>query len=170
VDVLLLPSSVLAGCRPFHLLTLLTAVPRLSRTIRVTLRLEVYRQSVHLGDKPLETPRPIILFSNWTLAVIVFMLHPLWREDGSAVYSCCWLLPAQSFLTPSPAGLMTTFYCLGFETHPTWRSRSPYLYPPGGQLYRQALDSLFVASTTRRATVEIFEPTSTRALSPLLVT
>jgi hypothetical protein len=29
----------------------------------------------------------------------------------------------------SPAGLMTTFYCLGFETPPTWRARSPYLYP-----------------------------------------
>jgi hypothetical protein len=22
-------------------------------------------------------------------------------------------------------------YCLKFETHPTWRARSPYLYPPG---------------------------------------
>jgi hypothetical protein len=39
--------------------------------------------------------------------------------------------PAQSFLRPSPAGLMTTFYCLRFETHPTWRTRSLYLYPPG---------------------------------------
>jgi hypothetical protein len=26
---------------------------------------------------------------------------------------------------------MTTFYCLRFETLPTWRARSPYLYPPG---------------------------------------
>jgi hypothetical protein len=29
------------------------------------------------------------------------------------------------------SGLMTTFYCLRFETPPTWRARSPYLYPPG---------------------------------------
>jgi hypothetical protein len=26
---------------------------------------------------------------------------------------------------------MTTFYCLRFETHPTWRARFPYLHPPG---------------------------------------
>jgi hypothetical protein len=26
---------------------------------------------------------------------------------------------------------MTTFYCLRFETPPTWRAKSPYLYPPG---------------------------------------
>jgi hypothetical protein len=26
---------------------------------------------------------------------------------------------------------MTTFYCLRFETPPTWRVRSPYFYPPG---------------------------------------
>jgi hypothetical protein len=55
----------------------------------------------------------------------------LWREDGSVVYNCCWSSPAQSFLGPSLAGLMTIFYCLGFETPPTWRARSPYLYPPG---------------------------------------
>jgi hypothetical protein len=40
-------------------------------------------------------------------------------------------LPAQSFPGPSPAGLMTTFYCLRFETPTTWRTRSLYLYPPG---------------------------------------
>jgi hypothetical protein len=52
---------------------------------------------------------------------------PLWLEDGSVVYNCCWPSPAQSFSSPSPA----TFYCLRFETPPTWRTRSPYLYPPG---------------------------------------
>jgi hypothetical protein len=26
---------------------------------------------------------------------------------------------------------MTTFYCVRFETPPTWRARFPYLYPPG---------------------------------------
>jgi hypothetical protein len=34
-------------------------------------------------------------------------------------------------LLSSPAGLMTSFYCLRFETPPTWRTRSLYLYPPG---------------------------------------
>jgi hypothetical protein len=40
----------------------------------------------------------------------------LWRENGSADYNCCWSSPAQSFLGPSPAGLVTIFYCLRFET------------------------------------------------------
>jgi hypothetical protein len=57
----------------------------------------------------------------------------LWREDGSVVYSCCWSSPAQSLLSPSPRGLVTIFYCLKFQTPPTWRDRSPYIYIPQGQ-------------------------------------
>jgi hypothetical protein len=37
---------------------------------------------------------------------------PLWREDASVVYNCCWPLPAQSFSGPSPVGLKTIFYSL----------------------------------------------------------
>jgi hypothetical protein len=36
--------------------------------------------------------------------------RPLWPEDGSVVYNCCWTSPAQSFSGPSPAGLVTIFY------------------------------------------------------------
>jgi hypothetical protein len=46
-------------------------------------------------------------------------------------------------------GTRDHIYCLRFETPPTWRARSPYLYPPGTgwlQLYPQALGSLFVTS------------------------
>jgi hypothetical protein len=39
-----------------------------------------------------------------------------WREDGPVVYNCRWASPAQSFSGPSPVGLVTTFYCLRFET------------------------------------------------------
>jgi hypothetical protein len=42
--------------------------------------------------------------------------RPLWREDGSVVYNCCWPSAAQSFSGPSPVGLVAIFYCLGFET------------------------------------------------------
>jgi hypothetical protein len=35
---------------------------------------------------------------------------------------------AQSFSGSSPTGFIT-FYCLRFETPPTWRGRSTYLYP-----------------------------------------
>jgi hypothetical protein len=57
--------------------------------------------------------------------------RPLWRVDGTVVYNCCWPSPAQSLSGPSPAWLMTIFYCLRFETPPTWRVRSQYLYTPG---------------------------------------
>jgi hypothetical protein len=56
---------------------------------------------------------------------------PLWWEDGYVIYNCCWPSPAQLFLGPNPAGFMTMFYCLRFDTPPTWRARLPYLYPPG---------------------------------------
>jgi hypothetical protein len=55
----------------------------------------------------------------------------LWREDGSVVYNCCWTSPAQSLSGPSPIGLENIFYCLRFETPPTWRTRSTYLYSSG---------------------------------------
>jgi hypothetical protein len=50
--------------------------------------------------------------------------------------------PVQLFSGSSP-------YCLRFETPPTWRARSPYLYPPGRRWLSynpQALSSLFVVS------------------------
>jgi hypothetical protein len=57
--------------------------------------------------------------------------HSLWRENGSAVYNCCWSSPAPSFLGLSSAELVTIFYCLRFETPLTCKARSLYLYPPG---------------------------------------
>jgi hypothetical protein len=65
-----------------------------------------------------------------------------WRENGSAVYNCCWASPAQSFLGPSPAGLMTIFYCLRFETPPNLEGQVPVFISPRNrvaQLYPQAL-------------------------------
>jgi hypothetical protein len=57
-------------------------------------------------------PRPQFLFSNFTLAVIVLMQYPLWREDVSVVYKCRWASAALSFPGPSPAGPLTTVYSL----------------------------------------------------------
>jgi hypothetical protein len=59
---------------------------------------------------------------------------------------------------------MTIFYCLRFETPPTRGSRSPYLYPPGTgwPSYTPRHWVPFSSPpTTRRATVELFEPAST---------
>jgi hypothetical protein len=44
----------------------------------------------------------------------------------------------QIFVT-SPAGHITIFYRLRFETQSTWRARSPYLYPPGTQSHFRRL-------------------------------
>jgi hypothetical protein len=52
----------------------------------------------------------------------------LWREDGCAVYNCCWSSPAQSFLRLSPAD--------------SW----PYFTVSYSPRNRVALGSLFVAS------------------------
>jgi hypothetical protein len=72
-------------------------------------------------------------------------------------------LPAQSFSGPTATGLMTIFYCLKFETLPTWRARSPYLYPPGtgwpGYTPRHWVPFPSPLTTTK-ATVEISEPAS----------
>jgi hypothetical protein len=54
----------------------------------------------------------------WAHHQIFFLSHdverPLWREDGSVIYSYnyFWNLPAQSLSGPSPAELLTVFYCL----------------------------------------------------------
>jgi hypothetical protein len=73
------------------------------------------------------------------------------------------LLTEQSFLGPSPAGLVTIFYCLRFETPPTWRARSPCLYPLGTRWPSYTPRHWVPFSwppTTRRAMVEVFEPAS----------
>jgi hypothetical protein len=59
---------------------------------------------------------------------------------------------------------MTTFYSLGFETPPTWRARLLYLYPPETRWpgYTPRHWVLFSSPpVTCRATVEVFDPTST---------
>jgi hypothetical protein len=48
---------------------------------------------------------------------------------GFMVYNCCWSSPAQSFSDPSPAGLMTTYYSLRFES-PNLEGQVPaFIYP-----------------------------------------
>jgi hypothetical protein len=56
------------------------------------------------------------LYYCLTVAGFVDLGRPLWREDGSFVYSCCWPSPTQSFSGPGPVGLVAISYCLRFET------------------------------------------------------
>jgi hypothetical protein len=52
------------------------------------------------------------------------------REDGSVIYCCCWSSPAQSLSGLSPVDSKPYFIVPIFETPPTWKARTPYLYPP----------------------------------------
>jgi hypothetical protein len=111
-----------------------------------------------------EAPRDpwSVYFSSEHLR-LYFLCNILSDENGSVVYDCCWPSPEESFSGPSPAGLMTTFYCLRFETPPIWGTRSPYLYPPrtGCPSY-DARHWVPNSSrlTTQRATVKVFQPAS----------
>jgi hypothetical protein len=75
----------------------------------------------------------------------------------------CWFSKEQSLSVQSPRGLMTIIYCLRYETPPTWRAGSPYLYPPGAG-WPSYTPRHWVPPTTRRVTVEVFEPASTLQL------
>jgi hypothetical protein len=91
---------------------------------------------------------------------------PLCQEEGSVVCNCCWSSPAKSFLGPSPTGLRTVFYSLGFKIPPTWRARDPYLYPPITEwpIYTPRHWVPFSSSPTpRRTMTEVFESSSTRS-------
>jgi hypothetical protein len=97
---------------------------------RVTLRLAVYCQSVRLGAKTLEEHDQRFFFSL-NLEVILLKQHPLWLDDSSVVYNCCWPSPAQSFFGTILAGPMIISCRLSFEIPQKLRTRSPYLYSPG---------------------------------------
>jgi hypothetical protein len=114
------------------------------------------------------SPIRFLLLSD--ISGVVDVGRPLWREDGSVVYNCCWASPAQPFSGPSPAGLMTIFWCLRFETPPTWRARPSYLYPSGTgwpSYVPRHWVPFSSPPTNRRATVEVFKPASTREIGLL---
>jgi hypothetical protein len=91
----------------------------------------------------------------------------LWRANGSSVYNYCWSSTAQSFLGPSPAGLLTIFYCHRLDTPLAWRARFTYLYSPGtewpGYNPRHWVP-FYSPPTNRNVTLEVFDPASTRDL------
>jgi hypothetical protein len=106
-------------------------------------RATVSRQSVLVSSTHLKLTTRFLLLSE--SCGFLDMGRPLWRDNGSAIYNCCWPSPAQSFLGPSPAGIGTIFYSLRFETS--------FSSPP----------------TTRRVTVEVFDPASTQVSAFLVI-
>jgi hypothetical protein len=113
-------------------------------------------QSVCLGiEHPCGTCDQILRLVGMLLSEIcghVFVGRPVWREDGSAICSV---------ITQWSESRKTRNFTVSSETPPTWRARFPYLYPPGTgwPSYTPGHWVPFTSSlTTRRATVEIFEP------------
>jgi hypothetical protein len=75
--------------------------------------------------------------------------RPLWLEDGSVVYDCCWSLPAQSFSAPLAAELTAMSQ---IRHSPNLEGQVPvFIYPRNSvaQLYPQALDSLSITSKSQ---------------------
>jgi hypothetical protein len=58
--------------------------------------------------------------------------HPLWREDGSVIYSynCFWVLPEQS-LSAQVSQNSRPYVTISYETPPRSRAKPPRLYPTG---------------------------------------
>jgi hypothetical protein len=96
--------------------------------VRVTLRLADYRQSVRLGAKPLETTNSIFFQLN-TCGYRPYVTSSLTRGWVCRLQLLLALASVVN-LRSDPAGLVTIFYCLSFETPPTQRVKSSYLYPP----------------------------------------
>jgi hypothetical protein len=103
------------------------------------------------------------IFQLNTCGYSLYVTSSLMRGMGCRL-QLILVLASALFSGPSPAGLMTKFHCLRFETPPTWRARSLYLYPPRTDWlgYTPKHWASFSSSpTTHRATVELFDPAST---------
>jgi hypothetical protein len=85
-------------------------------------------QSV-LATSPLRLTTSNFIFQLNTCGYSLYVTSSLWREDGSVVYNCCWCSPAHSFSDPSPAGRMSTYYCLRLETSQLG-GLDPHIYIP----------------------------------------
>jgi hypothetical protein len=77
-------------------------------------------QSVNLSrcQVPIWGPRRDFCYCQ-TVADLL-MWGALYGDRAGVIYNCVWSSPAQSFSERSTAGLMAIFYCLRFETPPTY--------------------------------------------------
>jgi hypothetical protein len=93
--------------------------------------------------------------------------RPLWWEDESVIYTCCGIRQRSHSRVRVLRDSWSYFTAPVSRLRPTWRARSPYLlvYPPGTGWPSYTLRHWVPFSsppTTSRATVEVFQPVSTR--------
>jgi hypothetical protein len=139
--------------------------------VGVTLRLAVYRRSVHLGDKPLETHGRKFFQLN-TCGYSPYVTSSLTRELNCHLQLLLALAVAIILRSKS---LWTHNRNLQSQVRdsPNLGARSSYLYPPRTRWCSYTprhLVPFLSPHTARRATVELFEHASTRgsttSLSP----
>jgi hypothetical protein len=119
-------------------------------------------QSV-LCQAPIWGPRPDFYYCQ-TVAILLMLGAISDKRMGLSFRFATGLRQCSHSRVEVP-GTHENIYCLRFETPPTCRARSPYLYPPGTgwPSYTPRHWVPFSSSpTTRRAAVEVFEPVSTR--------
>jgi hypothetical protein len=111
---------------------------KLSSSSYLKLKLYYDRQSV--GQSVLVSGAHLGLATNFSFSlkfpsdscVFVILWRPLWREDGSVIYCTIASGPCQSSHSWVEVQQNSRPYStVSSETPPTWRARSPYLYPPG---------------------------------------
>jgi hypothetical protein len=137
--------------------------------VEVNLRPTVSRP-VRLGVRRLSGTRDQFFFlieiSFKQLRVCYFVVPSLTRgRVCNLLYNCFWTFPEQSHWVQVPQ-ISRPYFTVSSETHPTWRARSPYLYPPGTgwPSYTPGHWVPFLSPlTTPSPTVEVFWPASTRA-------
>jgi hypothetical protein len=84
-------------------------------------------QSVLVSSTHMEPKTRFLLLT--VMGLLMWGCLLMW---GWIIYNCCWPSPAQLFSDLSLARLVWPYFTvLTFETPPTWRARSRYLYPPG---------------------------------------
>jgi hypothetical protein len=120
-------------------------------------------RTVCSGIKPHLGPKTRFLLLSDSCGFVDVGL-PLWWENGSVVYNCCWSSPAQSFSAPSPAGLNDHILLSQIRESYNLEGQVPvFLSPETGRPSYTPMHWVPLSSPpkTRRATVEVFGPAST---------
>jgi hypothetical protein len=118
-----------------HVLLSQTGLPKPGRrNMRIIVKAKVYvtidgRRLVCVGIRQPPGVHDEISYYGQTIANLLSGAPSLTRGRRKFTIVCLWCSPTHSFSGPSSAGLMTIFFCLRFETLPTCRASSPYLYP-----------------------------------------
>jgi hypothetical protein len=114
-----------------------------------------------LATSPLRPTTGMFIFQLNTCGYSPYVTS-FWREDGPVVCICCWSSPAQSFSDPRPRDSWP-YFTASILSLPQPGVPVPCICSPGWPGYTSRHWVHFSSPpTTRRSTVELFDPASTR--------